>query len=237
MKISNVAMLFGTCIAFATLPFNAMAELEEVEEDEDEDVHPLTNMPLASEFVTVNARFDEAPGSGLVMGELVGVTVGVINTHPTKDFNVTSAMGSLNAPSDFSYYVANFSQQMFTSNGIPVTIPPGQEASFSYHFYSPAALQVDFPYQMALSLFYEDDYEYFSDTFFNDSVTFSEPDLEWDTKSIVETTVLFGVAIYFYLYSRQAWSPQVHAAKAIKVDKNWAGEAIKERGQSRKVKR
>ena len=114
-------------------------------------------MPLSANFVNVAFKFEEQPSDGFTMGERVGVVVGVINTHATKEINVTSAMGSMNYPQDFSAYVANFSQQMFTANNIPVTIPPGQECSFTYNFYTPSALQVDYPYQMALSLFYEDD--------------------------------------------------------------------------------
>ena len=155
MKVTNVAMVFGACLAFAAMPMRALAE--DFEEEDDDDSHPLTNMPASADFVSVSYRFADEPSQGLIMGDRVGVVVGVINSHATKEINVTSAMGSLNHPSDYSVYVANFSQQLFQTNGVPVTIPPGQEASFTYNFYTPSTLQVDFPYQMGLSLFYEDD--------------------------------------------------------------------------------
>ena len=153
MKIANVAIVVG-CLAFAALPFQASAQDDD---DEADDSHPLTNMPLSANFVTVAYRFHDEPSEGLIMGERVDVVVGVINTHPTKEINVTSAMGSLNHPSDFSIHVYNFSQQLYGANNVPVTIPPGQECSFTYNFYTPNVLQVDYPYQLALTLFYEDD--------------------------------------------------------------------------------
>lgn len=240
MKVGSLLVVaLGACFAFTSLqPTVAQDDAEYDEDDEDDDSHPLTNMPLSANFVNVAFKFEEQPSDGFTMGERVGVVVGVINTHATKEINVTSAMGSMNYPQDFSAYVANFSQQMFTANNIPVTIPPGQECSFTYNFYTPSALQVDYPYQMALSLFYEDDYELFSETFFNDTVTFSEPELEWDSKSIIETVLLFVLAIAMYLYSRKAWSPQATATGTLdlsyldKVDNDWG--AIKERPKEAK---
>lgn len=227
-----VAMLFGLSLAFTALPLKgAFAQDLDEEDDEDDDAHPLTNMPLQSESVQVTYKFSEA--DGLVMGERIGVVVGIINNDEVKEINVTSAMGSLNHPSDFGMYVANFSQQLYNS----ITIPPGQECSFSYNFYSPSALQVDFPYQMALTIFYEDDHELFSDTFYNGTASFVEPDLEWDYNSIVETALLFALAAGMFLYSRRAWSPQASAFGSgvidtdhiEKINKNWDGDAIQKR--------
>ena len=153
MKFEKLAVLFGLSLAFASWDLGVHAQDDLDEEEDEDDVHILTNMPLEADYVTVAHKFSDEPAEGLVMGELVSVVVGVINSDPNKEINVTSAMGSLNHPQDFSIYVANFSQQMFNS----ITIPPGQEGSFTYNFYAPSALQVDFHYQMALTIFYEDD--------------------------------------------------------------------------------
>jgi len=235
--MKRVAVVFGVCLAFAAQSLNVAAQPLDEEDEEDEDVHPLTNMPLQAEFVNVEYTFGDNPSSGLTMGDRVSVVVGIVNTDPTKEINVTSAMGSLNHPQDFSLYVANFSQQVFNQ----VTIPPGQECSFTYNFYTPSSLQVDFPYQMALSIFYEDDYELFSDTFHNGTVSFVEPELEWDSKSIVETILLFTLSLGAYLYSNKVWSPQatnfgsgkIDYSRYANIDNSW--DAVKQTSYKKKA--
>lgn len=233
---SSLAVLFGLSLALTALPLKGVEGQDvDVEDDldEEDDAHPLTNMPLESESVSVTYKFSDLLDDGLVMGERVGVVVGIINKDEFKEINVTSAMGSLNHPTEFGVYVANFSQQIYNS----VTIPPGQECSFTYNFYSPGALQVDYPYQMALTVFYEDDHELFSDTFYNGTVSFVEPDLEWDSNSIFETFLLFALAGSMFVYSRKVWSPQASAFGSgvidtehiEKINKKWAGDAIKKR--------
>ena len=82
-------------------------------------------------------------------------------------------------------------------------------------------------------------YELFSDTFVNSTVSFSEPELEWDAKSIIETTLLLGIAAGMYTYSRKAWSPQTTAtgsvdfSKVEKVDNSW--DAIELRGPAKRL--
>lgn len=64
--------------------------------------------------------------------------------------------------------------------------------------------------------------------------------MEWDSKSVIETGLLFGLAAGMYLYSRKVWSPQATATGTVdfseieKIDKTWA--AVEERGSSRRAK-
>merc|ERR1712187_24088 len=92
---------------------------------------------------------------------------GVINTSP-EDYNVTFAMGSINHAVDLAFYIQNFTQMHFNT-----TLQPNTEYTFQYDFFpNPQNLDVDSKYQLALSLFYENELEFFADTFFNETVNF-----------------------------------------------------------------
>merc|ERR1711971_560343 len=77
----------------------------------------------------------------------------------------------------------------------------GTEYTFQYDFFpNPQNLDVDSKYQLALCLFYENELEFFADTFFNQTVNFHEKDGETDAQTVFLYLVLVGVAaitLYF----------------------------------------
>merc|ERR1712048_1073012 len=76
------------------------------------------------------------------------------------------------------------------------------EYTFQYDFFpNPQNLDVDSKYQLALSLFYENELEFFADTFFNQTVNFYEKGGDTDIQTVFLYFVLAGFAglILYYL--------------------------------------
>ena len=216
MKLGRVALLalLGLVIFASVTPSFAdedeaaedeaaeeVAEEAEEEEDElpedDEDVHPLTDMPLASPDVLTAGVFpNENPGKlRFGIGKQVDALVGIVN-NGQEAINVTAIMGSLNSPFDFNYYIQNFTD--FTYNTI---VQEEEEASFHYRFQTASNLDpVD--YQVALTIFYENDDELFSHTFFNGSVSFYEDSALVDVEALFKKVGGFAaVAALFYIFT------------------------------------
>lgn len=160
--------------------------------------HPLTDMPSESDEITVRYQFiDNKEGTDFALGDMIHVLVGVINTSP-EDYNVTFAMGSVNHPVDMAFYIQNFTKMDFNT-----TLQPNTEYTFQYDFFpNPQNLDVDSKYQLSLSLFYENELEFFADTFFNQTVNFYEKDGDADFQTVFLFAVLAGLAVAgFYLLS------------------------------------
>lgn len=189
MKSRSVLLLLLGLVAFAAVTPVTLADEadeayeeeedmpvagdEEDEEDEDYmdeddvDEHPLTDMPLPSPDVITSGVFpmEDMEKPRFAIGKPVETLVGVVN-NGQEAINVTMIMGSINSPFDFNYFIQNFSE--FNYNMI---IQDEEEFSFHYRFQTASNLDpVD--YQIALTVFYENDDELFSHTFFNESVTF-----------------------------------------------------------------
>lgn len=168
---------------------DVVGENEMEDEDEEEDLlsnqHPLTDMPEPSEHVETTFKFPNHETMAFPIGKKVDALVGLVNTGD-KELNVTFAMGSLNSPFDFNYYMQNFSAVSYNT-----TVLPGEEYTFKYTFEPHSNLDpVDF--NVALTVFYEDEDELFATTFFNQSVSFHEPPMELDAKNLFMWSV--GVA-------------------------------------------
>jgi len=184
MKLSKAALLalLGLVVFAAMTPVayaddeEAGEEAEEEEEEEEDyieegdvDEHPLTDMPLPSPEVLAAGLFpNEDPASPrFAIGEPVDAVVGLVN-NGQEAINVTMIMGSLNSPFDFNYFIQNFSGYNYNT-----IVQEGEEFSFHYRFQT--AINLDpVDYQVALTVFYENEDELFSHTFFNASVNFYE---------------------------------------------------------------
>lgn len=162
------------------------ANEDEYAYDDDEYVHPLTDMPSESEEITVRYQFISGDiTEKLPVGKRLSVLVGVINTSP-EDYNVTFAMGSVNHPDDLAFYVQNLTQLHYN-----VTLRPNTEYTFQYDFKTnPQNIDVDSPYKLALTIFYENELEFFADTFFNETVNFYEPPTETDISTLATLVVV-----------------------------------------------
>lgn len=162
------------------------ANEDEYAYDDDEYVHPLTDMPSESEEITVRYQFINDVNEKLPVGKRLSVLVGVINTSP-EDYNVTFAMGSVNHVDDLAFYVQNLTQMHYNT-----TLRPNTEYTFQYDFKTnPQNINVDSPYKLALTIFYENELEFFADTFFNETVNFYEPPTPTDISTVGTLVVLF----------------------------------------------
>jgi len=175
-------------------------EYEDYEDDEDDggsNDHPLTDMPSESDEITVRYQFiDNEKESDFPLNQVIKVLIGVINTSP-EDYNVTFAMGSVNHPVDLAFYIQNFTQMNFS-----MTLQPNTEYTFQYDFFpNPQNLDVDSKYQLALSVFYENELEFFADTFFNQTVNFYEKagDFDFQTVALYLVLAFFGAIGSYFL--------------------------------------
>lgn len=215
LLIALLCALIATMVVFPTVRAaeeeddydDAAAETtEEAAEEEDYDnayepdqvnLHPLTDMPEASPDVITSYFFTKGIESGLPVGEEASVVVGLIN-NGEHSINVTRAMGSLNSPFNFGFYVQNFTTGPDQQGGRvyqpQVEIPAGEERSIEFSFTPREDIEpVDFV--LCLTVFYEDDEETFSSHFFNQTVKFYEPASEMDAQSVFTMTVGVGFAL------------------------------------------
>lgn len=185
-------VLCAVALVFATVPIAFAEDAEEAAEEamEDEgdydDLHPLTDMPESSPDVICSGVFPNNPGNRLPLSDVVDAMVGLVN-EGQEPINVTRVMGSLNSPFDFNYYIQNFTEQQFNT-----IIHEDEEYTFRYRF-RPIDTLDPVEYHIALTVFYENDEELFSHTFFNDTVTFYEPKSMFDSGNILK--LLLGCAI------------------------------------------
>merc|ERR1711957_845394 len=97
------------------------------------------------------------------------------------------------------------------SSGINTVIHEDEEYTFRYRF-RPIDTLDPVEYHIALTVFYENDEELFSHTFFNDTVTFYEPTSMFDSGNIMK--LLLGAAVacsVFFTGCDLQWSlPEAH---------------------------
>merc|ERR1719478_441928 len=113
-------------------------------------------MPLPSPEVMTAGVFplEDMQKPKFAIGKAIEALVGVVN-NGQEAINVTMIMGSLNSPFDFNYYIQNFSE--FNYNMIVQ-----EQEEFSFHYRFQTAINLDpVDYQVALTVFYENDDELF----------------------------------------------------------------------------
>jgi translocon-associated protein subunit alpha len=108
---------------------------------------------------------------------VVTIVCGFANEGNTP-LNVSGIMGSVNNPLNFKQYYQNL-----TGVAVGEVVDAGSEAALEYRFQLPLpeAMEV----QVALTVFYEDDDEYFTTTFFNETISFVEAPKPWDARTVV----------------------------------------------------
>eukprot|EP01026_Neomeris_dumetosa_P007259 TRINITY_DN1224_c0_g2_i1.p1 TRINITY_DN1224_c0_g2~~TRINITY_DN1224_c0_g2_i1.p1 ORF type:complete len:244 (-),score=30.92 TRINITY_DN1224_c0_g2_i1:222-953(-) len=148
--------------------------------------HPLTNMPPKLPGVTVKSVLPEHSTKLFPAGDVIDVLVGVLNESPDV-VNVTSAMGSINSPSNFTIHVQNFSMMAYN-----MIVNPMQTISLLYHIRTDPNL---YPrdWQFAFTLFYHSKGERYSDTFFNETIVVVEPDRVIDVEMLFMYVILLGI--------------------------------------------
>merc|ERR1719231_925738 len=102
-------------------------------------------------------------------------------------------MGSVNHVDDLAFYVQNLTQMHYNT-----TLRPNTEYTFQYDFKTnPQNINVDSPYKLALTIFYENELEFFADTFFNETVNFYEPPTPVDYSALVQLGSMGLVSVVF----------------------------------------
>jgi translocon-associated protein subunit alpha len=122
--------------------------------------HPLTKMPRAAPGVDTSFLFPDHSEKNIPMAETVTLLCHFENNAKSA-LNITSIMGSLNVPTDFSFYVQNYTQKM-----LGVIVKPGEEITLEYKFKVDSELEPE-KFRLAHTVFYETDKNAYSTTFFN----------------------------------------------------------------------
>ena len=155
-----------TWLALGLLCLSAAAQ--EIDEENEVPTHPLTDMPDASQSVEVSSIFPKYPDRRIPLNEPVTLLGGFSNQGKTT-LNITTVMGSVNSPFDFSFYLLNM-----TKFDTSIAVPAETEHSFAYTFQIHPQVSAA-KFRMAVTVFYEDEEEAFSTTFFNRTVEFYDP--------------------------------------------------------------
>eukprot|EP01041_Mallomonas_annulata_P008220 gene8220-16897_t len=155
-------------------------------------IHPLTNMPDAAIDVKTTYFFPKHTDQKFPIGETVTVLCHIINDGQFT-YNVTAIMGSLNSPYDFSFHIQNYSYKPFG-----IVIKAGEEYTFDYQFQLHQNLE-PVEYALAHTIFYEDDSESFSSTFFNQTIELYYPNNDYDLETIAQ--LLFSLFATLFVAS------------------------------------
>lgn len=177
---------------------------EEVGEAGDEEVavelppHPLTDMAEPAPFVETSYVFVDTVNNRIPIGKDVTILCGFANKGEAA-VNVSMVMGSLNHPQFFPAYFQNF-----TGKWISEFVEAGEEVTLSYTFQALSDRFEPADVTMALSVFYEDDTDMYTSTFFNTTVTLFETDSDIDVLALAQTTGLLGAigAIAYIVFGK-----------------------------------
>lgn len=177
--------------------------------------HPLTNMPPASEDVSVSFFYPghDGHGSKLPVNDFVTVLCHFSNEGEAA-MNISAAMGSLNVAQDFGMYVQNFS---FKPYGM--VVPPNEEVTLAYEFMMDPRLDTTQDYSMAHSIFYgkvENPEDWYTSTFFNSTVELysTEPEVDMETiglilMALVGSAFTLTVAFYACFPTEKSWKAAI----------------------------
>jgi len=139
-------------------------------------VHPLTDLPGSSPDIRATFVLPDIVNNVFAIGEVTTIVLGLQNTG-SKLYNVTSIWGSLNSPFNSKMFIQNFTGRPYGR-----FLEGGADASFEYRFLpSPELEAMDL--QLAFTVFYEDESSVYSNTFFNQTVTFEDNGAPIDIKS------------------------------------------------------
>lgn len=204
---------------------------EDYLDDDDVDEHPLTDMPLPSPEVLTAGVFpmEDMENPKFAIGEHIEALVGIVN-NGQEAINVTMIMGSLNSPFDFNYFIQNFS-------GFNYNLIVQEQEEYSFHYRFQTAINLDpVDYQVALTVFYENDDELFSHTFFNESVAFYEKGalIDWESTFKVVGGLAMTVLVVLMFSSIAAGSKPAQTASSSGsngkpiYNNEWVSEAAAE---------
>eukprot|EP01099_Mayorella_cantabrigiensis_P008223 TRINITY_DN761_c0_g1_i1.p1 TRINITY_DN761_c0_g1~~TRINITY_DN761_c0_g1_i1.p1 ORF type:complete len:258 (-),score=83.06 TRINITY_DN761_c0_g1_i1:128-829(-) len=145
--------------------------------------------------VSTSYVFPFSPEEDFPVGEIAEVLVGFAN-NGKQTYNVTSVRAFLVAPSDFNYYVQNFTAFDYGS-----LVQAGSSATFAYYF-RPNPLE-PIPFGLTIAVSYQaEDGRKFQTAFFNKTVEITEPSTGFDPQTFFTYTMIIGVIglLGFFVY-------------------------------------
>eukprot|EP00798_Chlamydomonas_sp_ICE-L_P015427 gene15427-21510_t len=160
-----------------------------------EGVHPLTDLPAPGD-ITTGYFFPDHPTKKFTAGKPVNVMLGIRN-DASETYNVTAILGSLNSPMDFRMHIQNFTQMIYQQK-----IAPGEDLSFEYTFTPDHRLEAR-DFTVALTVVYHNDKDqYFSTTFFNNTVELVEQKqlIDYEMISLVVLLVAMACGAVYLAY-------------------------------------
>jgi hypothetical protein len=113
--------------------------------------------------------------------------------------NISGIMGSVNDPLNFRRFLVNL-----TGVAVGEVVDPGSELALEYRFGLPLPEPMDV--QVALTVFYEDDSEFFTSTYFNETISFVEAPKPWNARAAVPYAAGLAVVAAVAIMVRAALS-------------------------------
>ena len=150
----------------------------------------VTAPDIATSYV-----FPFSPEEDFPVGEIAEVLLGFAN-NGKQTYNVTSIRAFLVAPSDFNYFVQNF-----TAFDYGTLVQAGSSASFAYYFRPNPLEPIQFGLTIAVTYQAEDGRK-FQTAFFNKTVEITEPSSGFDAQTFFTYTMIVGVIglVSFFVY-------------------------------------
>jgi hypothetical protein len=209
-----------------TVIFARAQEEEEDSKDVQKTASPEVTL-TASPFVSTALVFPNAAATKeFVIGGPIKAVLGFTNAGE-KDLNVTTVTASLRHPSDWRYYVQNFTKVIYNR-----VVPAGQQASLLYMF-MPDPLLEPRDFGLTLNVFYHDaEGGNFTSNFFNSTVVLKESTESIDAQTLFSYVGLIGVAglVGFIVYKAvKSFGKKGHrrsrvetgTTKNVEVDNEW----------------
>jgi len=151
---------------------------------------------ISSEYVATYYVFPESPEKEFIIGNPVELLLGLENNGESP-INVTQLFASIRHPSDWRYYIQNF-----TKLSLSVIVRPGEEVSFIYKFKPDQMLE---PRTFGLSaevLYHDFEGGNFSSVFFNNTINLIELSESIDAQTLFTYIGIVGIAglVLFIIY-------------------------------------
>jgi len=150
----------------------------------------------SSPHVSCTYIFPESPNEEFIIGNTVEILLGLSNTGEAP-INVTSVSASLRYPTDWRYFIQNFTRQ-----AVSVIVRSGEEATFIYRFVPDPMLEPR-DFGISAEVFYHDfEGGNFTSSFFNDTVKLVESSESIDLQTLFTYIGIVGVAglVLFIIY-------------------------------------
>jgi len=145
--------------------------------------------------ISTSYVFPFSPDEDFPVGEIAEVLVGFAN-NGKQTYNVTSIRAFLVAPTDFNYYVQNFTAIEYGS-----LVQAGSSATFAYYFRPNPLEPITFGLTVAVAYQAEDGRK-FQTAFFNKTIDVTEASSVFDPQTFFTYTMIIGILglLGFFIY-------------------------------------